>query len=91
MTELERRLRARSTDSDEVIARRLSAARSEIELGADQYDYIIVNDDLEVAVLQLEAVVAHELARRAGNPEGAAGAVVEGLQRGRLDVRPWLT
>ncbi len=91
MTELERRLRARSTDSDEVITRRLSAARSEIELGAEQYDYIIVNDDLEVALLQLDAVVAHERARRAGDPEGAATAVAERLRRGRLDVRPWLT
>ena len=91
MTELERRLRARSTDSDEVIARRLSAARSEIALGAEQYDYIIVNDDLETALLQLDAVVAHERVLRAGDPGGAAAAVVvEGLRRGRVDVQPWL-
>ncbi len=43
MEELERRLRTRSTDSDEVIARRLSAARSEIQRGLDEYDYAIVN------------------------------------------------
>ncbi len=90
MEELERRLRERSTDSDDVIVRRLAAARSEIERGVALYDYLIVNDDLETALRQLEAVVAHERAQRAGDLEGGPAAVAEGLRRGRLDVLPWL-
>lgn len=66
--ELERRLRSRNTDSDEVIQRRLLAARSEIERGIGSYDYIIVNDDIDRAYDQLRAVVIAERCRagRAG-------------------------
>lgn len=46
--ELERRLRGRGTDSEEVILRRLASARSEIDKVAE-YDYIVVNDDFERA------------------------------------------
>ena len=55
--ELERRLRARGTDSDEVIARRLRDALSDMSHWND-FDYIIFNDDLEQAVADLEAVLA---------------------------------
>lgn len=52
---LESRLRSRSTDSDEVISRRIENAKIEIgELGA--YDFVIVNDDLEVAAQKFVAV-----------------------------------
>ena len=55
--ELERRLRARGTDSDEVIARRLRDALSDMSHW-NEFDYIIFNDDLDQAVADLEAVLA---------------------------------
>ncbi|MFC3531927.1 guanylate kinase [Vogesella facilis] len=53
---LESRLRGRATDSEEVIARRLSEARAEIDLVAD-YDYVIVNDDFATARQDLISVI----------------------------------
>jgi len=46
MTELERRLRARGTDSDEVIQRRMDRAAAEISHWAE-YDYVLINNDAE--------------------------------------------
>ena len=57
VTELERRLRDRKTDSDEVIARRLSDALGDMSHW-NEFDFAIINDDLEKAVGQLEAVLA---------------------------------
>ncbi|RDE51816.1 MAG: guanylate kinase [Candidatus Accumulibacter meliphilus] len=54
--ELERRLRARATDSDETIARRVAAAREEMR-HVDEFDYVIINDDLQRALHDLLAVV----------------------------------
>ena len=59
---LERRLRGRSKDSDEQIARRLAVARSEVD-EYSQYDYLVINDELDTAVARLEAIVAAERAR----------------------------
>jgi guanylate kinase len=64
MEELERRLRARGTDADEVIRRRLLAARNEVQKGTETYDYLIVNDRLDDAARQLEAIVIAERCRR---------------------------
>lgn len=61
-TELERRLRNRGTDTDEVISRRLRRAREEAHELA-MYDYVILNDDLERAVATLQAIVVAERAR----------------------------
>jgi len=55
--ELERRLRGRQTDSDDVIARRLSDALGDMSHW-DEFDYVIINDELEHAVAELEAVIA---------------------------------
>ncbi len=60
--ELERRLRKRGTETEEVIARRLARASEESE-GMEAYDYIVVNDDLESCVEELHGLV--EAARRA--------------------------
>ena len=46
---LEKRLRARGTDSEDSIRRRLSCARSELEK-YKQFDYIVFNDDLESSI-----------------------------------------
>jgi len=91
MAELERRLRARLTDSEASIEGRLRAARREIARGASQYQYLLVNDDLEVALAELAAVVARERARLAGRVDATAEAVAARLRRGQLDVRPWLS
>lgn len=57
MEELERRLRARATDGEEAVLKRLEAAKGEMELSKQQgvHDKIIVNDDLEKAYKELEA------------------------------------
>jgi guanylate kinase len=62
--ELERRLRSRGTDSDEVIERRLRDALSDMSHW-DEFDYVIFNDDLDQAVADLEAVLADEGAKSA--------------------------
>ncbi|WP_313950489.1 guanylate kinase [Accumulibacter sp.] len=53
---LERRLRARGTDSAETIARRVAAAREEMR-HVGEFDYVIINDDLQCALHDLLAVV----------------------------------
>jgi guanylate kinase len=64
MEELERRLRERKTDSAETIARRMLNARTEMQQGTRDYDFIIVNDDIERAFQQLKAIVISERCRR---------------------------
>jgi guanylate kinase len=54
--ELERRLKARMLEPDDVIRRRLEIAKGEIQFYRE-YDYIIVNDILENSVLLLESIV----------------------------------
>ena len=55
--ELERRLRSRGQDSDEEILRRLAKARAEIEAFGKYYDYCVVNEDVERAGREVEAIV----------------------------------
>ncbi len=64
MEELERRLRARGTDTDEVVRRRLLAARAECEKGVLGYDYLVINDKLDDAFQQLTSIVIAERSRR---------------------------
>jgi guanylate kinase len=64
MAELERRLRERGTESEDSIRRRMLAARSELELGARAYDYLVVNDSVEQAYAELESIVTAERCRR---------------------------
>jgi len=54
--ELKRRLEGRGTETSEVIAKRLSRAYEESE-GMDAYDYIVINDDLELCVKELHAMI----------------------------------
>src|SRR5262245_41626303 len=54
--ELERRLKSRMLESDDVIRRRLEIARKEIQFYRE-YDYIIINDVLENSILLLESIV----------------------------------
>ena len=56
---LERRLRGRSKDSEDAIGRRLEVAREEVSL-FDEYDYVVINDELESCVARLRAIVLAE-------------------------------
>lgn len=64
MAELERRLRGRGTDAEDVIRKRLDAASAEIEKGLSSYDYVVVNDDLDRAYSDLSAIVRAARCRR---------------------------
>jgi len=55
--ELERRLRSRGQDSDEEIARRLARARAEIEAFGKYYDFCVMNQDVEQAGREIEAIL----------------------------------
>jgi guanylate kinase len=55
--ELERRLRSRGQDADEEIARRLAKAREEIVASEKFYDFCVVNDDVERAGREAQAIV----------------------------------
>src|SRR6201982_3659085 len=55
--ELERRLRSRGQDSDEEIARRLARARAEIEAFGKYYDFCVMNQDVEQAGHEVEAIL----------------------------------
>jgi len=59
LAELERRLRDRRTDSEEVIDRRLRDAISDMSHWSE-FSYVIINDDLDQAVADIEAVLAGE-------------------------------
>jgi len=79
LAELRKRLEGRGTDSAEVIARRLAAAREDIS-HAVEADYLVVNDDFEVAVTDLIAIAR---AQRLRTDSQAAGQTA--LLRGLLD------
>ncbi|MEM6679144.1 MAG: guanylate kinase [Pseudomonadota bacterium] len=74
--ELERRLRGRALDSDEVINRRMAKARDEISHWAE-YDYVLINDDLDVCFSQIGTIIASERQRRPRQP--ALARHVQGL------------
>ena len=57
LSELRRRLEKRGTDSPEVIERRIAEARAEVEMSRN-YDFVVVNDDLDEAVDQIKAVMS---------------------------------
>jgi guanylate kinase len=64
LPELERRLRRRATESSGEIEERLRVARDQLEV-ANEFDYVIHNDDLERAVGELTGIVEQELRRAA--------------------------
>ncbi len=67
MAELQSRLHRRAEDSEEVIATRLANSRAEIEHWRE-YDYIVVNDDLDRAFSSVRAIVEAERLRRDRRP-----------------------
>lgn len=60
---LEARLRARAQDTEEVVARRMSEASSEMSHW-QEYDYVIVNDDLDKSLQQVRTILAAERLKR---------------------------
>jgi guanylate kinase len=67
IAELERRLRARGQDSEEVIAARMARARDEISHW-DAYDYVLINDDLDRCEDEVRAILAAERLKRERRP-----------------------
>ena len=61
--ELEKRLRSRAQDSDEVVAQRMSKATDEISHWPE-YDYVVVNHDIEEALTQVRAILTAERLKR---------------------------
>jgi len=62
----ERRLRERHTENEEAIRRRLAGARAELERASD-YDYQVINDDVDAAVARLRAIVREQFDKGDGN------------------------
>ncbi len=67
MAELQSRLHRRAEDSEQVISTRLANARAEIEHWRE-YDYVVVNDDLNRAFSSLRSIVEAERLRRDRRP-----------------------
>jgi guanylate kinase len=61
--ELERRLKTRAEDSDDVVAKRMSKAADEMSHNPE-YDYVIVNRDLDHALMQIKSILEAERTRR---------------------------
>ncbi len=78
IAELENRLRGRAQDSDEVIAGRMAKSRDEISHWAE-YDYVLVNHDLDAAEDELKAIVRAERLKRFRQP--GLSDFVRGLNR----------
>jgi len=76
---LESRLRGRSKDTEEQMRRRLEVARTEVGEFA-QYEYVVVNDDIDGAVNRMRAIVMAERARVKAM-RGEAEAVIETFQQ----------
>lgn len=67
IAELDRRLRTRAQDSDEVIAGRMAKSRDEISHWAE-YDYVLVNDDLDRTFDRLKTILVAERLKRERQP-----------------------
>jgi len=65
MEELERRLRSRGQDTEEVIQERMDQARDEMQ-HAEEYDHVVVNDDFDRALQELCAIVTGGRTTQAG-------------------------
>src|SRR4051812_9877842 len=71
--ELERRLRARAQDAEEVVAQRMARASNEISHWAE-YDYVVINDDLDATLAKIQTILAAERMKR-GRQTGIPGFV----------------
>lgn len=81
MEELQKRLRGRASEPEDVVRRRFDVARREIE-HYGLFDYLVVNDKLEPAFDELSAIVLSERARR----RHRAALAEELLRKGKLSI-----
>ena len=79
LTELERRIRGRDTETEDVLQKRLAAAIDEIEAGKC-YKYVVTNDEVDGAVDSVCAILAAERRLVARN-----GALFDEIEKGRED------
>lgn len=79
MSELHQRLRSRAQDSDDVVAGRMSKAADEISHWAE-YDYVLVNNDIDNCAAQLKKIIEVERLRR--TRQTWLADFVRGLRRG---------
>ncbi len=68
--ELEKRLRGRATESDTTLQLRLNNATHEIK-AANEYDYLVINDNLDDAVLTLSSIIIAQRSRDRRNADGS--------------------
>lgn len=80
MSELKTRLIGRGTESAEAVERRFETAYKELEY-VKKYDYVVVNDILDLAIARVEHIISAERCRSVRN-----GALIEKLQGGRNEV-----
>jgi guanylate kinase len=80
MAELERRLRRRATDSPEAIERRLAIAKRELEHFAE-YDYLVVNDNLDTALKELSSIYVAARCTRARREHNGHALLAEPRSR----------
>lgn len=76
MPELERRLRTRAQDSEEVVQKRMAKASAEISHW-QEYDYVLVNDDVDATLTRVLAILQAERLKR--TRQQALAAFVDGL------------
>ena len=90
-SELERRLRERSLDAEDVIQKRIVTASREI-VNYEKYDYILVNDCLEDSVEAMKAILLSERLKRQGQTDAALNAKADAarLNQVRGKVQPIL-
>jgi guanylate kinase len=81
MAELRRRLVDRRQDSEEVISRRMRAARAEIA-HAEEFDFLVVNDDFEAALDDLYSIVRRGRLNRSGDVQKNREILAELLESG---------
>jgi guanylate kinase len=86
LAELERRLRGRGTDTEEKVQRRLARARDEMQ-ALREFDYVIVNDELERAATLLRAILMAERARAQRISEAELDGFAE--RAAQLEPRLW--
>jgi guanylate kinase len=77
--ELERRLRARAADSEEVIRRRLVDSRADIA-HAQEFDYLIVNDEFATALAEMHAIVKNRQLRCAAQMDRQSALLADLLR-----------
>jgi len=80
VNELEKRLNNRAQDSEEVVQKRMARAASEMSHWAE-YDYVIVNEDVEASVARVEAILVAERLKR--DHQAGLGDFVRGMGVGQ--------